>query len=101
MGLIGTLGDLALEFGDSVFSVAAGLIGWLVGMLADLILILSAALPADFAELPTLAAGWETGLGWLNWWVPVGQIALVIAAWAAATVAYYAYKFILRHAGGR
>lgn len=90
------LGGLATELGEGVWSVASGLIGWLIGVVADLILTLSAALPDDPMKLPEVAADWEQGLSWLNWFVPVGQIAALLAAWVAATVAYYAFQFILK-----
>lgn len=96
--MIDFLGNLAVELGDSVWSVASGVIGWLFGLLADLILVLSAALPdGGIWELPEVAAQWETGLGWLNWWLPIGQIAAALAVWAAATVAYYTFQYILKH----
>ena len=41
------LGGLALEFGDGVWSVASGILAWGIGMIADLLLVLSAALPDD------------------------------------------------------
>lgn len=95
--MIDFLGGLVLDFGDAVFDVAAGLLGWLVGFVANVIIMLSAALPSDPFQLPEVMTEWETGLEWLNWFVPVGQIAAIIGAWVAATVAYYAFQFILRH----
>lgn len=101
MGILTWIAEQVGIFGEGVWSVASGVAAWGVGLLADLIIVLSAALPDDPFTLPELASQWETGLGWLNWWVPVGQIAAVIAAWAAAVVAFYAFRYILaRFQGG-
>ena len=97
--ITGAISGAVAGVGTAVLDVVAGGIAWAIGLLANLILLLSAALPdGDIWELPTLAAQWETGLGWLNWLVPVGQIAALMGVWVAATVAYYAFQFILRHA---
>ena len=95
--MIGFLGDLVLNFGDSVWDVCAGLLGWLVGFLASLITLLSASLPADPFQFPEVISEWNTGLSWLNWFVPIGQISAILAAWIAATIAYFTFQFILRH----
>lgn len=98
--MLDLLGGLAQEFGDGVWSVASGLIGWLFGALADVIIMFSAALPnGDLLQLPQVIEQWETGLGWLNWWMPVGQLAALLAAWVAATIAYYVFQFILKQIG--
>lgn len=97
--MIDFLSQLAMELGEGVWSVAAGLVGWAMGLLADLIILLSAVLPETLFELPQLAGMWETGLGWLNWFVPIGQMEAVLAAWAAATVGYYTFQYILKHVG--
>lgn len=90
------LGGLAVELGDGVWSVASGVLSWLFGMVASFIISLSAALPDDPLHLPEVFAQWETGIEWLNWFVPVGQIAAIMAAWVAATVSYYVFQFILK-----
>lgn len=98
--MIEFLGGLASTFGEGVWDVASGVLGWLIGVVADLIIVLSAALPdGDLMQLPAVGEMWETGLGWLNWWLPIGQLAALLATWIAATIAYYAFQFILRHIG--
>lgn len=90
------LGNLAVQFGDGVWSVASGVLAWAIGFVAELIIMLSAALPNDPFTFPEVIEQWETGLEWLNWFVPVGQIAAIMGVWIAATVAYYAFQFILK-----
>lgn len=97
MDLVGLLGDAVLTFGTEALDVVAGGIGWLVGLVADLLIVLSAALPdGGIAELPEIAGMWEQGLGWLNWWCPVGQLAAIVGAWVASTIVYFFFKFKLR-----
>lgn len=97
MDIIGTLGDFVLTFGMDAFDVAAGALGWLIGLAADLLIVISAALPdGGFLELPEIAGIWETGLGWLNWWLPIGQIAAILGTWLGATLAYYFFQLKLR-----
>lgn len=90
------LGGLALELGDGVWSVVSGVIGWVFGALASIIIALSAALPDDPIRMPEVVQDWELGLSWLNWFVPVGQIAVLMAAWVAATISYFFFQFILK-----
>lgn len=42
----------------------------------------------DFADIPFL--------GYLNWFVPVGEILIVLSAWLGAISVYYLYSIILR-----
>ena len=36
------------------------------------------------------------GLGWLNWFIPVGQIVQIMAAWLGAIALYYLASIMLR-----
>lgn len=83
------LNGLADTLGAGVWSVAGGVIGWVVGTVASVLLMVAAALPYDIFNLPTVIASWEVGVGWLNWFVPVGELELLLAAWVAATLAYF------------
>lgn len=97
MDLPGMLLDAVWEYGSDALDVVAGGIGWLFGMVADFIVFLSAALPdGNLAELPEALNNWDTGLMWLNWWLPIDQLAAVMAAWVAATLVYFVYQFKLR-----
>lgn len=82
------------QFGEGVWGVVGGVVGWLVGVVADLIIALSAALPSNIFDLPQVIGNWETGMGWLNWFVPVGQLKALLVAWVAATVAFYGTRFV-------
>lgn len=42
----------------------------------------------QFAGLPYMS--------WLNWFIPVGDILNVLAAWLTAIVLFYAYSIVLR-----
>lgn len=39
------------------------------------------------------------GLGWLNWFVPVGTLLAIMAVWLVAIAGYYVYKALLHWAG--
>lgn len=39
------------------------------------------------------------GLGWLNWFVPVGTLLGIMTAWLAAIAGYYLYKALLHWIG--
>lgn len=49
----------------------------------------------SFIEGIQLAIGAKY-LGWLNWFVPVGQILGVLAAWLSAIALFYMYSIIMR-----
>lgn len=87
-------------FGEGVLGTVSGVVAFGIGLLADLILTLAAALPEDPFDLPVVAGQWEQGLAWLNWWLPIGQIAALLAAWAVAQLAYLSFSVILKKLGG-
>lgn len=68
-----------------------GLIGKAVSWLADV-------LPESpfIAAVGELGSGFEVGLAWLNTFVPVGQIAAMVTAWAVALVAVVAVRLFKR-----
>lgn len=95
------LSGAADVLGSGVWAVVGGVCGWVVGCVASFVLILSAALPGDIFQLPAVVGGWETGMGWLNWFVPVGQIELLLVAWVAATLAYWVAKHVFEFVAAR
>ena len=95
------LDDWAQVLGSGVWSVAGGVVGWVVGTVASFLLMVTAALPYDIFNLPTVVGSWEVGVSWLNWFVPIGQIELLLVAWVAATLAYYAAKYIFNFIADR
>lgn len=88
--------ELWETFGDGVFSFVGGVIGWCVGMLAQGILMLASALPDNFLELPAVLDSWDTGLCWLNWFVPIGEMEAMLLAWVAATIVFYSSRYVAR-----
>lgn len=90
---------LADTLGTGVFDAVGGIIGWLVGFLASFVLFVAAALPAnpfDLEQYMQNLVNWETGISWLNWFVPIGTIELIMTAWVAATLAYYASRYVFK-----
>lgn len=68
---------------------------FLVGGLFDLITLLVGLLPK--VEYPDVSgtlssSGLGSVVGCLNWFIPVGQMLTVTTAWAAALLAYNAYR---------
>lgn len=69
----------------------------LAGVLRKLIYFLLGILPeSPFANaLGTLPASIENGLAWLNTFIPMESIVLLIGLWAVALVNYIAVRLIL------
>jgi hypothetical protein len=88
--------NLVGMFGDGVYSAVAGLAAFLAGVVMDNLNVMLAGLPGDIFQVPTVVGSWETGIRWLNWFVPVGQMAATVAVWASATVTFYVGKWALR-----
>lgn len=68
---------------------------FLVGGLFDLLILLVGLLPS--IEYPDVAStltssGFNSVVGYLNWFIPVGQMLGITTAWAAAVLAYNAYR---------
>ena len=65
----------------------------IVGQLLDWVLALLPTSPfRSFIE----ACGEFPYLGWLNWFVPVGQIIAIGEAWLVAIGLFYMYSIVLR-----
>ena len=56
----------------------------LTTLLTKAVLWLATMLPASPFRSLTLAQGVATGLGWLNWVIPVGSCVNLMVAWLAA-----------------
>lgn len=41
----------------------------------------------------------QQGLGWLNWFVPVGTLLAIMTAWLVAIAGYYVFKALLHWIG--
>lgn len=83
-------------FGDGALNAIGGVIGWVVGWITQGILVLVASLPDNPFELPTVISATETGLSWLNWFVPVSGITTLLIGWVSATITFYMSRFIFR-----
>lgn len=68
---------------DSVISGVYDTLYGLVEWLADALNI------CPFEDWITMLEGFDTGLGWLNWFIPVDAIINLMGAWAAALLIYY------------
>ena len=53
------------------------------------------ALPDDPFKLPAVIGAWDTGIAWLNWFVPVTGILEIMALWCTATLSYYVGRYAL------
>lgn len=89
------------NFGNAVESFSVAAVSAILGIINKFVGILASILPGSplrpFIDSLDLS-GWETGLGWLNWLVPVGFILEVLSAWLAAYVIYLLYSVIMRWA---
>lgn len=104
MSILQMILDLATQFGDGVYDAVGGFFGWVVGMFANFVLFVASALPSnplDLAGMIQNAENWNNGIRWLNWFVPIGNIQLMLIAWTAATIAFYGARFVFRFIGDR
>ena len=62
------------------------LFGWLAGLLPD----------SPFADAAQVTEGMHTGLAWLNWFFPVGEMLALCTAWVLACLAVTAVKVALK-----
>lgn len=69
-----------------------GIIGKLIGLANT---VLSWLPTSPFAGVASDIAGLE-GLGWLNWFIPVGRMVQLTAAWVAAIALWYIAQAALR-----
>lgn len=70
---------------SAIVSLLQGIIGWLNSVLPS----------SPFQDLLNGAEGLQLGLGWLNWFVPIGGMLAVFTAFLAALIAYAVFKLIL------
>lgn len=68
------LGSVVTWVGSGLFQ----LLNWLLGLLPTY----------DYPDLSVYLSGFSQYLGNLNWFVPVGTIAAITAAWAVAILVY-------------
>lgn len=68
-----------------MFTIISKLIGWVVGLLVTV-------LPSDPFTGVSLS-GMDTGLGWLNWLVPIGDFITMMDIWLVGVAAWMLIKF--------
>lgn len=77
------------------------LLGFLSGLLGGLLDFLTGFLPASpFADVITGMGSLGQGIGWLNWFLPVGDLLAIFGLWIAAALVWAVVDFIVRKAQG-
>lgn len=74
---------------DGLLTVLSGLFGFVGGLLPT----------SPFAEWAAISENLRMGLGWLNWFCPIGTFSQMLVAWIALAAAVTALKMFL-NAGG-
>ena len=75
------------------------MLNFLVGLLKGLASFLNSVLPdSPFSDFVTSVDALQLGLGWLNWFFPVGDCLLLFAAWLALLLVWAAVDFALSKA---
>ena len=67
-------------------SLVSSILDWLIGLLPDSTLNALSELPAGVAQY----------LGWVNWFLPVTEIAIMLAGWVGALLLYYVVVLIMK-----
>lgn len=90
--------DLGSNIVNGLYSVVAGLLSALLGIIQRFAGFILSALPRspladliDEIELP-----FQQGLGWLNWVFPVSFLLQVMAAWLAAYSVFLLLSIVMR-----
>lgn len=77
------------------------MLDFVAGLVGGLVRLLSSVLPdSPFASFADSIDTLRTGLGWLNFFVPVGDMMLIFGAWLAALLVWAAMHFVLTRALG-
>lgn len=73
-----------------MFTLLGMLVRWIVGTAVKL-------LPESPLRDVALGDGLGTGLGWLNWLVPMRSIVALVDVWLVAVLAWRLYKVVSRN----
>ena len=73
---------------DFLADFLSGFFGMLAGLLPD----------SPFADWASVAEGFSTGLGWLNWLVDVGGCLAIFVAWIALALVVTVAKVVFSRA---
>lgn len=72
------------------------MIAFVLTMVSKLVEWLSGILPASpFSGLTLALGGVADAIGWLNWVVPVGQMATIYAAWLVGAAVWQVAQFVM------
>ena len=72
------------------------MIAFLLNMVSGLLSWLSGVLPlSPFAGMSLALSGVADAIGWLNWVVPVGQMAVLMGVWLAAAAIWQVVSFVM------
>ena len=73
-----------------IVSLASGVFGWLGQVLPT----------SPFSGLSLSLSGFGNVLGWLNWIVPVGQMAVMYGVWLAGCAIWQVVSYVLKRLDG-
>ena len=71
------------------------MLSWVLGVVSGICQFLGNVLPdSPFQSFIATADGIQTGLGYLNWLVPIGDLILIFAAWLGVLLVWAAADFL-------
>ena len=77
------------------------MLSFLTGLISGICTFLNNVLPdSPFQGVVEGAQGMQLGLGWLNWFVPVGDLILIFGGWLAVLLIWAAVDFALTKGEG-
>ena len=77
------------------------MLNFLTGLISGILGFLNGVLPdSPFQSFLQGAQGLQTGLGWLNWVVPIGDMILVFTAWLAVLLVWASVDMALGKSTG-
>lgn len=72
------------------------MLSFLSGLLSGILNLLGTLLPdSPFKDMAEVPESINTGIGWLNWFFPVGDCMLMMGLALTACVAYVAVRFVM------
>lgn len=73
---------------SAILGLVHGFLGWLAGVLPD----------SPFASLLAGTESIATGIGWLNWFIPVSDLLVIFGLYLAALLVWAAIDFLAKRA---
>ena len=81
-----SVSDTLASWFYSLCEVVSSILEWIINLLPD----------SSLTSMSTLPEGVQQYIGWVNWFLPITEISVILAGWVGCLLLYYIVSIIMK-----